>query len=90
MRWHRFHEATFAIGRLQVEVDIGLMLGVYSPERSIIDAFRLRHQEGEDLAIEALRRWLKRRGSTPSRLLTIAKDLPKAAPALLHALRILG
>ena len=41
-------------------VDDGLALGVYSAERSIIDAFRLRHQEGEELAIEALRRWLRR------------------------------
>jgi hypothetical protein len=28
-------------------VDDGLGLGVYTAERSIIDAFRLRHQEGE-------------------------------------------
>jgi len=89
VRWHRFDEATFPLGRQTVEVDDGLVLGLYSAERSVVDAFRLRHREGEDLAIEALRRWIKRRGSTPARLLTMARHFPKAEPALIHALRIL-
>ena len=90
VRWHRFHEATFVVGRETIEVDDGLSLGLYSAERSVIDAFRLRHQEGEELAIEALRRWLKRRGASPTTLLAMARSLPKAEPALLQALRILS
>ena len=90
VRWHRFHEDTFLVGRLTIEVDEGLSLGVYSAERSVIDAFRLRHQEGEELAVEALRRWLKRRGATPADLLAMARSFPKVEPSLLQALRILA
>jgi len=90
VRWHRFHEATFLLGRETIEVDEGLALGLYSAERSVVDAFRLRHQEGEDLAVEALRRWLKRPGATPAGLLAMARSFPKAEPSLLQALRILS
>jgi predicted transcriptional regulator of viral defense system len=90
VRWHRFHEDTFLIGRETIEVDEGLSLGVYGAARSVIDAFRLRHQEGEDLAVEALRRWLKRPGATPADLLAMARSFPKVEPSLLQALRILS
>jgi predicted transcriptional regulator of viral defense system len=89
VRWHRFHEDTYDLGRDTIEVDDDLKLGVYTAERSIIDAFRLRHQEGEELAVEALRRWLRRRDSTPATVLALARQFPKAEPALLQALRIL-
>ena len=90
VRWHRFHEDTFLVGRETIEVDEGLSLGLYSAERSIIDAFRLRHQEGEDLAVEALRRWLKRPGATSADLLAMVRSFPKVEPSLLQALRILS
>lgn len=88
-RWHRFDEATFALGRGRVELDPGVWIGLYTAERCILDAFRLRHLEGEELAVEALRRWLRRPGSVPSALLNLARAFPKAEPALLAALRIL-
>jgi len=90
IRWHRFNEDTFYIGRTTIEVDAGLSLGVYSAERCIIDAFRLRHLEGEETPVEALRRWLQRPGETPANLLAMARLFPKAEPALLHTLRILS
>lgn len=90
VRWHRFHEDTFLVGRETIEVDEGLSLGIYSAQRSIIDAFRLRHQEGEELAIEALRRWLRRPGATPAELLAMARHFAKVEPFLLQALRILA
>lgn len=90
VRWHRFHEDTFHVGRETIEVDEGVSLGVYSAERSIIDAFRLRHLEGEEMAVEALRRWLKRPGAMPADLLAMAKRFSKAERSLLHALRILS
>jgi predicted transcriptional regulator of viral defense system len=89
VRWHRFQDDTFGIGRQVIEVDHGLTLGVYGAERSVIDAFRLRHQEGEETAVEALRRWLKRPGAMPADLLAMARHFPKAEPSLLAALRIL-
>ncbi len=89
VRWHRFHEETFALGRESLEVDGGVFLGVYGAERCIVDAFRLRHQEGEEVAVEALRRWLRRTGSIPARLLDLARSFPKGEPALLRALQVL-
>ncbi len=89
VRWHRFHEDTFGEGRETLEVDDGLAIGLYGTERCIVDAFRLRHQEGEEMAVEALRRWLTRPRATPAKLLAMARRFPKAEPSLLHALRIL-
>jgi len=57
--------------------------------RSIIDAFRLRHQHGPDLAHESLKRWLGRRGSSPAELVRMAQHFPKALPSLRAALEIL-
>lgn len=90
VRWHRFHEATFDVGRETIEVDEGLTIGIYSAERCLIDAFRLRHQEGDEMAVEALRRWLEWPGATPANLLAMARRFPKAEPALLHTVRILS
>ncbi len=89
VKWHRFQEDTFALGREQIAVDEGLVLGIYSAERSIIDAFRLRHQEGEDVAVEALKRWLRRPGAVPAQLLLLARSFPKVEPSLLRALQVL-
>ncbi len=89
-RWHRFREDTFDVGRETIEVDEGLSIGIYSAERSLIDAFRLRHQEGDEMAVEALKRWLKQPAATPANLLAMAKHFPKAEPSLLHTLRILS
>lgn len=89
-RWHRFHEGTFLVGREVIEVEEGLFLGVYGAARSVIDAFRLRHQEGEALAIEALRRWRRQPGATPAELLAMARHFPRVEPSLLQALRILS
>lgn len=89
VRWHRFDERTFTVGRERLVVEAGASLGIYSPERCIVDTFRLRHLEGEELAVEALRRWLRRPGSMPAALLGLARTFPKAEPALRDALRIL-
>lgn len=87
--WHRFQEDTFLLGRETMDVDDGVQIGVYSPERSIIDAFRLRHQIGEEVAIEALKRWLRRPGAVPAELLRLARSFPKAEPSLLRVLQVL-
>ncbi|MCD0447522.1 hypothetical protein LO763_28295 [Glycomyces sp. A-F 0318] len=87
--WHAFDPATFAIGRTELQLDEKTAIGLYGTERCIMDAFRLRHLEGHELAIEALKRWLRRRGSSPASLLAMARDFPKARPALQTALEIL-
>jgi hypothetical protein len=65
------------------------MIGMYSAERSIADAFRLRGEVGYELAREALREWL-RRGGKPARLIEIATRLPRAKTPVLHALEMLA
>jgi hypothetical protein len=87
--WHSFAVATFDLGRDELNLREETTIGIYSPERCIIDAFRLRHLEGPETAIEALRRWLRRRGSQPATLLKMARAFPKAEPALRAALEIL-
>jgi len=87
--WHRFDADTFTIGRSQYNLPGGLSIGLYSPERTLVDLFRLRHTWGSDLALGALKRWLRGRGNSPGALLTLATHFPKARPAILHALEIL-
>ncbi|MGF1664499.1 MAG: type IV toxin-antitoxin system AbiEi family antitoxin domain-containing protein [Kineosporiaceae bacterium] len=89
VRWHSFDRDTFDIERDLVTVDGGLVIGLYSAERSIIDAFRLRGTEGADLAYEALRRWLRRRGSQPADLLAVASHWPRAVSPVRSALELL-
>jgi predicted transcriptional regulator of viral defense system len=87
--WHHFDEATFAVGRQKFRVIDDRALGIYSPIRTIIDSFRLRHLGGQDVAIEALRRWLRQRGSQPSDLLAMVRHFPAAEKSIRAALEIL-
>lgn len=87
--WHRFYADTFNIGREEYGLPGGLTIGLYSAERTLIDLFRLRHAWGSDLAITALKQWLRRRGNSSATLLTMAEDFPKARPAIQNALEIL-
>jgi predicted transcriptional regulator of viral defense system len=87
--WHAFSPDTFHIGRETLQLPGDASLGIYNAERSIIDAFRLRHREGPELAHEALRRWLRRRDSQPAELMRMARHFAKAEPALRRALEVL-
>ena len=62
---------------------------LHDQERSIIDAFPLRHIEGTETAVEALRRRLRQPGTQPKALLAMARAFPKAEPALRPTLEIL-
>lgn len=87
--WHRFAVDSFTIGRTEHALPGGLSIGLYSPERTIIDLVRLRYEWGNSLAIGALKRWLRERGNSPARLLAMAGDFPEARPALQSAFEIL-
>lgn len=89
VRWHKFDVSTFDIGRDKVSVDETYSLGLYDPPRSIVDAYRLRHEVGPDVANEALRRWL-RHGGKPVDLMRMTKSFPAARSAVLNALQILS
>jgi predicted transcriptional regulator of viral defense system len=89
VRWHHFDPATFTIGRGALEVAPGFDIWLYDAQRSIIDAYRLRHLEGHEMAREALRTWVQRPGSQPSTLLRTAERFPKALPSLRNDLEVL-
>jgi hypothetical protein len=88
-RWHFFDPETFELGRETLKLDARAQIGLYSAERSIVDAFRLRGREGHDTANEALRRWLTRRGAQPSVLLALAAKFPRALTPLRASLEVL-
>ncbi len=88
VRWRHFDADTFEIGRGRLDIGEDRDIGIYSAERSIIDAFRMRHLEGDDLAIEALKSWV-RRGGQPSELLRMAGSFPRAQTAIRGTLEIL-
>ncbi|GGL96805.1 transcriptional regulator [Micromonospora yangpuensis] len=87
--WHTFDPGTFEVGRTKLSLDPDTSIGIYGPERSIIDAVRLRHREGPELAYTALRRWLRRDGAAPAKLLAMARYFPQAERPLREALEIL-
>jgi hypothetical protein len=64
-------------------------IGRYGPRRCIVDAFRLRHEVGPEVGVEALRRWLRRPGSKPGELLGLAGAFPASLPSLTAALQVL-
>jgi len=90
IRWHRFDRATFRLGRGEISITgTAQTIGIYSPERCIADAFRLRGELGYELGRDALREWL-RRGGQPASLTTIAAQLPRARKPLLDALQVMA
>jgi len=88
VRWRHFDPDTFDLGRSRIDIDGARSIGLYSAERSIIDAFRMRHIEGPELANGALKRWL-RGGGQPSELLALARSFPRTQSALRETLTIL-
>ncbi len=87
--WHWFSPRTFSIGRAPKGPESALPIASYSPERSICDAYRMRHIQGAELGREALRNWIRRPGSHPVALLEIAAHFPKADSAIRRDLEIL-
>lgn len=91
VKWHSFDAATFEVGRGEVAIEgAEKRIGLYSAERSIVDVFRLRGQQGYELGIEALRTWLRRHGAHPVNLLRIARQVPRAEGPVRQALEYLA
>ena len=87
--WHVFHAVRFDLGRERRQMEDGQTMGVYDAERTLVDTFRLRHRQGEDEAYEVLRRWLRRPGTQPSRLLAMAGHFPRVLPMIRQSLAVL-
>lgn len=90
IEWHHFATDTFNLGRTKIKIPGSkLNIGIYTPERCIADAFRLRGDYGYELARDALREWL-RRGGKPADIMAVATRLPRAKGPLLRTLEALG
>jgi predicted transcriptional regulator of viral defense system len=85
---HVFARDTFDVGREELVIGKNLSVGLYSPVRTLVDVIRLRHREGSDVAWQALRRWLARKGSQPSALLSMSKQFHGAETAVRDALQV--
>jgi predicted transcriptional regulator of viral defense system len=85
---HRFDPANFDIGRQSFEAAPREFVNIYSPERAIADAMRLRHLVGEGVALSALRTYLAEKRGQPADLMDIAKRLGRAS-ALTQAMRVI-
>lgn len=88
VRWHQFARESFDVGRMPVQLAANTQIGLYSAERSIVDAFRLRGREGDQLAHEALKRWLRKRNQ-PATLLRLARHFPRTVTPIREALELL-
>jgi predicted transcriptional regulator of viral defense system len=88
-QWSRFDPETFDVGRTTLSITEELTIGLYSPTRSIVDAYRLRHIHGVDQAHEALKRWLRLPGNQPIDLLKVAESFPTAVPIIRTTLQTL-
>jgi len=90
IRWHLFAPASFELGREEIRIPgTSLTIGIYSAERSIADAFRLRSELGYELGRDAMREWL-RKGGQPANLAQIAARLPRAKGPLMQTLDALA
>jgi predicted transcriptional regulator of viral defense system len=89
IRLHQFDERTFELGREMIAIGGRREIGIFSAERSLLDAIRFRHREGTDIAFEALRNWLDLPGRSVAQLIGMARQLPQAEAPLRHALEVL-
>lgn len=85
---HVFGSATFDLGRVEVRETSGESFWITDRERSVVDAFRLRHLLGETVANQALRRYLSQPRPRLARLDELAREL-RASTAVRSALRVL-
>jgi predicted transcriptional regulator of viral defense system len=85
---HVFHASTFDLGRVEVEVAPGARFAITDPERTVVDAFRMRHGLGGDVGPAALRRYLRGTHPSPARVLELASAL-RVRSRVLAALRML-
>lgn len=85
---HVFRAATFDLGRIEIREEAGERFWITDRERTVVDAFRLRHRLGEDEAHRALRRYLAQPRPKLARLADLARQLRVSTPVR-SALRVL-
>jgi predicted transcriptional regulator of viral defense system len=84
---HVFNSASFDVGRVEVDQGERESFAITSRERSVVDAFRLRHLVGYEVANEAVRRYLRSRPKIT--LLTEVGKKLRAGEAFADTIRLL-
>jgi predicted transcriptional regulator of viral defense system len=74
-RVHVFAADTFALGRVHQPADGTELIAISSRERTVVDLLRLRARVGRDVALSALRAYLRRGDAKPGELLALARQL---------------
>ena len=72
VRFYRFGGASFAVGIERIKVGGG-ELRVYGAAKTVADCFKFRNKIGKDIAIEALRTYLRRKDAKVKDLLHFAR-----------------
>ncbi|NLG00226.1 MAG: transcriptional regulator [Lentisphaerae bacterium] len=72
VRVFRMSSASFTPG-IEKRAIGGIETRIYSPEKTIADCFKFRNSIGLDVAVEALKNYMTRRGRNPDRVLEMAK-----------------
>ncbi len=85
---HVFRAGTFDLGRIGVREESGERFWITDRERTVVDAFRLRHRLGEDEANRALRRYLAQPRPKLARIADLSRQLRVSTPVR-SALRVL-
>lgn len=87
--WHRFAPGSFNWGRNEQPIPgTNLTIGIYSAERTLADLARHPSLDQAEL-VEGIRRWLRRPGNHPAKLLKSAQKLPGARFHIQRILEIL-
>ena len=88
--WHRFDSKTFEEGRSKQPIPgTNLTIGIYSAERTLADLARHPTMDQAEL-VEGIRRWLRRSGNHPTKLLKSSQQLPGARFHIQRILEILA
>ena len=72
VRFYRFGDASFAVGIERIKVG-GRELRVYGAAKTVADCFKFRNKIGKDIAIEALRAYLRRKDAKVKDLMHFAR-----------------
>lgn len=86
---HVFDASTFSLERQEEALFTGERFWIYSRERSVVDALRMRKRFGGGPGLESLRNYLAGRRPNRRRLVELSRQL-NVEKALANALEILG
>lgn len=74
-RVHVFAADTFALGLVHQPVETSEAIALSSKERTVVDLLRLRARVGRDVALSALRTYLRQGDAKPGELLALSRQL---------------